>query len=423
MPGIPAKYRETFARLKHATDHLHHLIESGEFHALGYLERRKLTARVRRLYNRLVGPVSPALITGALAAAGVLALAGCRPVGEPVVPQVPDFARVDATTIGLGGYDADGDIGYGYLALVDLDGDSDLDLIYTELDIYDGVLITRQNNNGSGMFGAEVSDANGLDGHKPSPEPVWELLPLTFVDIDNDMDMDLVATGTYYSSTPANPDNNNARLFLIENTGSPTEPSFGSPNALVPGAWESGGNLEAAAFVDIDGDGDLDLITANSAGTTSGHSYLYLLPNTSGSRANFTASADDIVAFPYGYDTLEYTALQGLAVTDLDQDGDLDLVLSYYVEYYDPGDLTLRIRVLENQSTEGQIQFASSVENPSGISFPVRQGGAGNGAEEMSLAAGDIDNDGDIDLIVGTYSDNNVPSTEFFYFENQAANE
>jgi hypothetical protein len=428
MPGIPAKYRETFARLRRATDHLHNLIESGEFHALGYLERRKLIARVRRLYNRLVGPVSPRVIAGALAAAGVLSLAGCWNREEP--PQVPDFTRVDATTIGLGGYELYVNES-GFLALADLDGDGDLDIYYADnyfssSDRY----ITVQLNDGTGHFGAKTRDPYGLEGFHPPGPPYWDIRPLTFVDIDDDGDLDMLGVGDYFNYVaPAY--NNVASVFMQTNGGSPTEPDFGPPLAFAypAGLPEDPDAPDAAQFVDIDGDGDLDLITVVSGGTAFNSSYVYLTPNTSGSPTSFTAAADSTVAFPYGNDELVETALQGLAVTDLDKDGDLDIILGYYIEYSYEGDLTFRIQVLNNQSTEEQIQFAASPVNPYGISFPVRVASLSWTTEQrMSLAAGDIDNDGDIDLITGTYaqSSEGVPysyTTEFFYFENHAADD
>jgi hypothetical protein len=417
MSGIPLKYRETFVRLKRATTQLHNLIETGEFHALGYLKRRTLTRRIRRLYNQLAGPVSPMVIKGALATAGVLALAGCW--GREAEPQVPDFVNVDATTIGLGGYDPTGRPD-GFLVLADTDGDGDLDIYYSEYyppAPYGEGAITRQKNDGSGSFEAKERDPDGLVA-QASGMLGFNLYPLAFVDIDGDGDLDLLAGGDYYLylSVPWTW----GTMMIVPNEGTPNSPSFGDPvlfaqNAGLPQY------VDAAAFVDIDSDGDLDLVTIQTDHGPGGDSYVYLTPNTSGTMSSFTAADDSTIDFPYSDYLLSERRVNGLAITDLDQDGDLDIMMSYYVEWYSAGDNTFRVINIDNQSTEDAIVFATSPENPYNIAFPQRDHVYTDTDEVVSLAAGDIDNDGDIDLILGTYSHYASDDTEFFYFENQAA--
>jgi len=426
MSGIPVKHRETFARLKRATAQLHELIESGEFYAFGYLKRRALLKRVRRLYNRLAGPVSPVVIKGALAAAGVLALAGCWG-REETPPQTPDFVRVDATTIGLGGNDNTGRP-EGYLVLADTDGDGDLDLYYSEN--YAGTAITRQQNNGTGAFGAKERNPDGLLGLQTSGTLRFEAKPLAFVDIDGDTDLDLLATGMYSNSSPYVPRTDGTTMLFV-NTGTAAAPAFAAPVLFAPGNTIPD-YPEAAEFVDIDGDGDLDLVTSHITDDAYFGSTVYLTPNTSQSPSSFTPGPT--VDFPYTDYFLLNKGVAGLAITDLDKDSDADITISYYTEVSGPFDhSSMHVQHIDNQSSDEEgIVFAASAEDPYGLSFPfVDNGGErrwniSNETDQLtSLAAGDIDNDGDIDLIIGVYRYDTylAPNydTEFFYFENQAA--
>ena len=148
MPGIPERYAATFATLQRIAAELHEMIQTGEFYALTQAARRKKLRTVKRLYNRLVGPLAPGVLVGAVAA-GVLFLAGCfQPVaqnpdadadsdpdpdpdpGPPIEVFVSDFSTAAvANAYGMGLPPGD------YYALLqpvlaDLDGDGDLDLIY-----------------------------------------------------------------------------------------------------------------------------------------------------------------------------------------------------------------------------------------------------------------------------------------------------
>ena len=141
MPGIPDRYDNTFRTLQRLTGQLHQMMESGEFYTLSLSARRKLLRKVKRLYNRLVGPVSAPILVGAVAA-GVLFLAGCfqptatepEPEPEPDPPAqmfVPAFSTAaQPNPYGIG-FVAGNLLAQVQPVFADLDADGDLDLVYS----------------------------------------------------------------------------------------------------------------------------------------------------------------------------------------------------------------------------------------------------------------------------------------------------
>ena len=122
---------------------------------------------------------------------------------------------------------------------------------------------------------------------------------------------------------------------------------------------------------DVDGDGDLDLLTANqNSGTIS------VLRNQG---AGTFAGRQDLSTDQNP---------QAAALADLDQDGDLDLLVSS-APFPAPGS---SVRVWRN---DGQGSFRAE-----------QQFGVGN--SPVSLAVGDVDGDGDLDVFIANSASNTV---------------
>ncbi len=126
-------------------------------------------------------------------------------------------------------------------ALVDIDADGDLDLYVGEAS---GTINFYRNDGtpSSPMFKLVTDEFEGIDvGRRSFP---------TFTDLDNDGDQDLII-GT-----------ETGHLLVYQNVGSPVAPAFAPSDTLdvrVPG-------FAAPAFVDMNADGQLDLIVGTVGG-------------------------------------------------------------------------------------------------------------------------------------------------------------
>ena len=207
--------------------------------------------------------------------------------------------------------------------LVDLDGDNDLDLIIG----FRSDPIRYYKNNGT-------SDSPDFTHSSYHTHPFEEVdtsysSTFTFADLDGDNDLDL-AVG-----------NGVGGIDYYENTGTATEADFtqrtGTANPLdVVDVIHS----NSPTFNDLDGDGDFDLIVAQSG------SNIHYFENTG------TATNPDFTQRSGADNPLESVYLRSsssLAFTDVDADGDPDAVF---------GDSSGKVFYLENTGTRTDPSFA-----------------------------------------------------------------
>ncbi|GAA4350725.1 FG-GAP-like repeat-containing protein [Hymenobacter saemangeumensis] len=239
------------------------------------------------------------------------------------------------------------------MAAADLDGDGDQDLLTASLTAN---TITLRFNDGRGQF-------SGGQSLPMSGGPI----SLALGDIDGDGDLDLAV---------ATRDGNNT-VSLLMNNGSG---SFSPGQQIRVGDrynfnWPVTG-LHEVALADIDGDGDLDLI-ATLTGSTYSQPTLSTRLNSGNAAAPFSGGGQDLLLLN---NSSGFGNPYGIAVGDLDGDGDLDVVVSCG-GYYPTGFFF----------NNGAGSFGPPVVNQIGLGCYLP-------------ALGDVDGDGDLDLLITSAS-------------------
>ena len=200
---------------------------------------------------------------------------------------------------------------------------------------------------------------------------------LAFADFEGDGDLDLF-WGDFFEPG----------ALLIENIGRTcSTPSFDVPPVSlpnVPSIRTSGYN--APAPVDFDADGDLDFLMGVLGGafnpvSTSADNF-YQWERTS--KAAFTLKTKRLL------DGIDLGSETNPAIVDLDADGDLDLAVGSKI---DPvtGDAG-RLTTFHNEGTAKTPRYRQ------GESLPF------NNAFHLAPAFGDLDGDGDADMLLGTWN-------------------
>jgi hypothetical protein len=232
---------------------------------------------------------------------------------------------------------------------------------------YEGVPDRFYRNTGDGTFVDATREA-GLQA------PGQAGLGVAFADIDRDGWPDL------YVANDADPN------FLFRNRGDGT---FEDISMLSGTAYDDAGKAEGSMgvdFGDVDGDGHLDLVVANFEFETNA-----LYRNLGGG-----AFTDGRFQAGIAEPTLLDLAF-GVVLADLDQDGDLDLVvvnghiLDNAAEFDPASRYAQENRVFENLG-DGRFREA-------------RDHGLDSVRVSRGLASGDLDGDGDLDLVIVNSND------------------
>jgi hypothetical protein len=279
----------------------------------------------------------------------------------------------------------------------DYDNDGDLDILLTG-DSGSGNLVAQVYRNGGGANPAFSDIGAGLIGVRSSS--------VAWGDYDNDGDLDILLTGrsaggpvarVYRNSGGANPtfsdigagligveyssvawgdyDNDGDLDILLTGSASPTSRVavvYRNSGGLNPTFSDVGAGLTAVeqssvAWGDYDNDGDLDILVTGDSGSTS---VARVYRNGGGTNPAFSDIGASLVGVQGG----------SVAWGDCDNDGDLDILLTGYT---------------------GSVDVARVYRNGGGVNPTFSDFGAGlPGVDGSSVAWGDYDNDGSLDILV-----------------------
>ncbi|MDX1439296.1 MAG: FG-GAP-like repeat-containing protein [Rubricoccaceae bacterium] len=250
--------------------------------------------------------------------------------------------------------------------LADLDADGDLDMVVGNdpLGLAGSQLVLFENQGSKSVAEFRITDPDWL-----SLEYDFGAYAPVFVDLDNDNDLDLIVGGF------------NGRLAFLRNTGSPTNATFVLED-------EEFHNIDVGQYIrpdfgDVDGDGDFDLIT----GESNGQIKIYRNVGTpevadfdtqeNGSPVEADLNFRDAIGL--GIDVGSDSAPR---LVDIDGDNDIDMLTG---------------------TQEGPVRFFRNTGSATSPNY-VEEEGIYAARPTTTPTFGDLDDDGDLDLIAGNRS-------------------
>jgi hypothetical protein len=261
-----------------------------------------------------------------------------------LVPFLADFAFASVTGLSVGS------LFYIAPTFADLDGDGDLDVIVG--DSTGGLTYLKNTGSPSSPAFATSAVPTGLASPSIHSGPA-------FGDFDADGDLDALIGHTL------------GTFAFLENTGSATNPAFAASTTLA--GLVDIGSYSNPTIADLDGDGDLDMMSGNSLNT------VYYFENT----GSVTAPAFSSTSNPFGLSISG--SYHTMAFGDYDHDGDLDLLTgsSYF--------------------SGKELAFFRNTGSPTAPAFSTEAlpSGLTTAANHVVPTFGDLDGDGDLDALTG----------------------
>ena len=285
----------TYRRFLALATKLRKMIANRSFTQLSKEEQHALIVRLRQLYTRLSRVIAGNKLKKALAGAALILTLGLNQTNAQTfgAPQVSPFNLEFAEEA------------YYFPQFVDIDDDGDFDIMAVSYVEYQSRDIRFFENTGtaeSPSFAAPVAGPFGIE------VPEDYITTLAFGDIDDDGDQDMLV-GKYDGSA----------IFYYENTGSAANPAFAAA-VQNPFNIETAQEFAVPSLLDLDDDGDLDLLITNYDDNTYEPFYQYQENIGTAESPDFAAAQID--PFGLGTD-LEYAILPAIVDIDSDGDLDL----------------------------------------------------------------------------------------------------
>lgn len=251
--------------------------------------------------------------------------------------------------------------GFSSVAAADMDADGDIDLIVGD-DTFGALRYLQNTGSATNPFYSAIVNISSNIGFETY---------VTIGDLDGDGDFDIMY-GRWI--------NNN--FFYVQNTGTPTNPVFAAPVQNPFGLATLPGQL-SPELVDLDGDGDLDIVCGNDAfGLAANVTYIENIGSATAPNFNFAGRLSD----PFGFNNIPGTNdFIKLKQLDFDGDGDIDFVYG--------------------NSTTDEMGFLINIGSrtaPQFIDLGTDLGLDENISTEHSPLVLDIDFDGEFEAIVGS---------------------
>jgi len=221
------------------------------------------------------------------------------------------------------------------------DGDGDIDILGKPFNWNTPRLDVWLNESGSsGQLSLDNWERHVIDSAKP-----WRTIFITAADLDGDGFNDIITGGWWYRN-PGTPSGN----WIRHTIGSPLN--------------------NMAAVYDFDQDGDIDILGTQGQGSSNNSNFAWAQNDGNGSFTIFTNINSGNGDF-----------LQGVAVEHFQTNGPLQVALSWHA-----GGMG--------------VQMLTVPADPSSTTWPWQV--ISSESQDECLSAGDIDNDGDLDILLGT---------------------
>ncbi|MFT4902474.1 MAG: hypothetical protein ACI84S_000166 [Thalassomonas sp.] len=381
-------YSRKQRQLKYLVKQLNNLLQKADDDLKSEIKR--MATKVKYLVNQLNGIVNTNRMKRILG--GIALLIGISftntasaqwfayPIQDPFNLQNGDDTRINS------------------VEFADFDNDGDYDFLTGEYSVFSSgysygyaLGFQFQENNGSATnpnFSSITTNPYGLIPYSPTLPNVAVYQWFRIIDLDNDGDFDILSNvvkqdaTSYILSTD---------FLYYENVGTPSSPQFTTPTTNQFGLNASNA-IVYTALGDIDGDGDTDILGFSFDYSNYSANTIFIENIGSASAPNYTTPQLNVFGLPSGIFSF-------LALEDIDNDGDLDIMFA------EEGYYATDFGYVENIGTATTPQFSPPpTMNPFGLSLSNWQG-------QGILNFKDLDGDGDNDLIVGTDDDMNL------YFE------